>query len=415
MRGMDIFCQVIDNFGDVGVVYRLATQLKNRYKIRVFIDSLKELALLNPKVNTEKEIQEVEGIEFVNYDYLEKNWESITPREVIIEAFGCKIQEGYYNRAKEESKLLINLEYLSSEEWTAGFHGVESPTGAKTLKKYFYIPGLRSETGGVLFQKEKIERVKNLYQDEKNIKLDRYMKNFPREFREGKRIGTVFSYEKNFGNLFETLNSQKEETILLIMGEKSQNSVKEVLTKLREKKVEEIDEERDRAKTKDENFNLANYKKIHIEYYPFISQEEYDELIMLTDFNFVRGEDSFVRALLSGIPFLWHIYFQEEGVHMEKLRGFLQVLREYFTRLSLKEFPEEFKIKYLKLIDEYEKLMCEYNERDGNNLEIGLEDYKSFFNNLSELKKMMEQYSNYILKNHDLIEKLNRFIEQKMI
>ncbi|MGL5542305.1 MAG: elongation factor P maturation arginine rhamnosyltransferase EarP, partial [Fusobacteriaceae bacterium] len=42
---MDIFCQVIDNFGDVGVVYRLANQLKKKYRIRIFIDSLKELAL----------------------------------------------------------------------------------------------------------------------------------------------------------------------------------------------------------------------------------------------------------------------------------------------------------------------------------------------------------------------------------
>lgn len=399
MRGMDIFCQVIDNFGDVGVVYRLATQLKNRYRVRIFIDSLKELVLLNSYVDSQKKFQKVEGIEFVTYDYLEKNWETITPNEIIIEAFGCEIHGGYYGKAKNQSKLLINLEYLSSEEWTLGFHGMESFIGAKTLRKFFYIPGLLPESGGVLFQRDKIEEIKNISYEEKQSRLDRYMENFPREFREGKKIGTIFSYEKNFEKLFETLNIQNEETILLLLGEKTQKSVKEVLKKLKENREEKKDIE--------EKGNTVRYKKIHMESYPFIPQQEYDELIMLTDFNFVRGEDSFVRAVLSGIPFLWHIYFQEEGVHMEKLKGFLLVLKEYFQKYS----PGE----YIETLNMYEKLMWEYNERSGNNLEITSEEYGEFFQSLEELKKMMGEYSDYILKNHDLIEKLNRFLDEKMV
>lgn len=398
MRKMDIFCQVIDNFGDVGVVYRLANQLKGRYKIRVFIDCLRELVLLNPRVNMEKDIQLVEGIEFITYDYLKKKWESINPHEIIIEAFGCEIHQGYYTKAKENSRLLINLEYLSSEEWTLGFHGVESLIGAKTLKKFFYIPGLLSGSGGVLFDREKLERMKNISPQERERLLDYYLKNFPRELREGKKIGTVFSYEKNFEKLLETLSCQEGETILLLMGEKTQNSVREILKKIREERFEGELEERN---------NIIRYKNIFIECYPFIPQEEYDELILLTDFNFVRGEDSFVRAVLSGVPFLWHIYFQEEGVHMEKLRGFLLALEEYIQKNSQGEYIEIFK--------KYEKLMCEYNERSGNNLESTSEDYGSFFQNIEEIGKMLRQYSDYIVKNHDLIAKLNRFIDEKMI
>lgn len=395
MREMDIFCQVIDNFGDVGVVYRLANGLKKKYKIRIFIDSLKELALLNPLVDPEGEIQEVDGIEFLTYSYLEKNWENIVPREIIIEAFGCQIHEEYYRKAKEKSELLINLEYLSSEKWTLDFHRVESLIGAKTLKKFFYIPGLLPESGGVLFQREKIEGIKKLSLEEKQSRLDKYLKNFPREFREGKRIGTLFSYEKNFEKLFETLNSQEEETILLLMGERTHSSVREILKNL--KGDAEIEEKG----------NIVRWGKVYIEYYPFIPQEQYDELIMLTDFNFVRGEDSFVRAALSGVPFLWHIYFQEEGVHMDKLRGFLMALDEYFEKYSQGEYRE--------ILKKYKKIMCDYNERTGNNLEMTGENYEEFFQELNTLKKMMEQYSDYIVKNHDLIEKLDRFINEKMI
>lgn len=395
MRGMDIFCQVIDNFGDVGVVYRLANQLKKKYRIRIFIDSLKELALLNPLVDSEREIQEIDGIEFSTYSYLEKNWKNIVPREIIIEAFGCEIHEEYYRKAKEKSRLLINLEYLSSEKWTLDFHRVESLIGAKTLRKFFYIPGLLPESGGVLFQREKIEEVKKISLEEKQSRLDKYLENFPREFRKGKRIGTIFSYEKNFSKLFETLNSQKEETILLLMGERTHSSIREILEKSKEKSGLE------------EKGGVIRYGKVYMEYYPFIPQEQYDELMLLTDFNFVRGEDSFVRAVLSGVPFLWHIYFQEEGVHMEKLRGFLMALDEYFEKYSQGEYEE--------VLKKYKKIMCEYNERTGNNLEITSENYEDFFRNLGQLKKMMEQYSDYIVKNHDLVEKLDRFINEKMI
>ncbi|MGL4402294.1 MAG: elongation factor P maturation arginine rhamnosyltransferase EarP [Fusobacteriaceae bacterium] len=393
MRGMDIFCQVIDNFGDVGVVYRLANQLKKKYRVRVYIDSLKELALLNPGVDEKQEIQNVEGIEFLTYEYLSENWKNLTPREIVIEAFGCKIHEDYYSKAKEESKLLINLEYLSSEKWTLDFHGVESLIGAKTLKKFFYIPGLLAGSGGVLFEREKIERIKKISPEEKQIQLDKYLKSFSRKFREGKKIGTLFSYEKNFEKLLETLNSQEEETILLLMGEKTHSSIGEILENLGENNgLKE---------------NIVRYGKVYMEYYPFIPQEQYDELIQLTDFNFVRGEDSFVRAILSGVPFLWHIYFQEEGVHMDKLRGFLLALDEYFEKYSQGEYEE--------VLKKYKKIMCDYNERTGNNLEITSENYKDFFQNLEQLKKMTEQYSDYIVKNHDLVEKLDRFINKKMI
>ena len=57
---------------------------------------------------------------------------------------------------------------------------------------------------------------------------------------------------------------------------------------------------------------------------PFVPQDDYDRLLWACDFNFVRGEDSFVRAQWAGKPFIWHIYPQDENLHHVKLRAFLQ-------------------------------------------------------------------------------------------
>jgi uncharacterized repeat protein (TIGR03837 family) len=56
---------------------------------------------------------------------------------------------------------------------------------------------------------------------------------------------------------------------------------------------------------------------------PFVRQDQYDPLLWSCDFNAVRGEDSFVRAQWAGRPLLWHIYQQEEDVHLDKLEAFL--------------------------------------------------------------------------------------------
>jgi uncharacterized repeat protein (TIGR03837 family) len=54
-----------------------------------------------------------------------------------------------------------------------------------------------------------------------------------------------------------------------------------------------------------------------------VPQQDYDRLLWACDLNFVRGEDSFVRAQWAGRPFVWHIYPQDEDLHHKKLRAFL--------------------------------------------------------------------------------------------
>ncbi|TXI16461.1 MAG: DUF2331 family protein, partial [Nitrosomonas sp.] len=58
---------------------------------------------------------------------------------------------------------------------------------------------------------------------------------------------------------------------------------------------------------------------------PFMEQTDYDRLLWCCDVNFVRGEDSFVRAQWGGNPFIWNIYPQKEGVHWKKLHAFMDL------------------------------------------------------------------------------------------
>jgi uncharacterized repeat protein (TIGR03837 family) len=56
---------------------------------------------------------------------------------------------------------------------------------------------------------------------------------------------------------------------------------------------------------------------------PFTDQAGYDALLWACDLNFVRGEDSFVRAQWAARPFVWQIYPQADAAHHDKLEAFL--------------------------------------------------------------------------------------------
>jgi uncharacterized repeat protein (TIGR03837 family) len=65
---------------------------------------------------------------------------------------------------------------------------------------------------------------------------------------------------------------------------------------------------------------------LRITHLPWVSQVEFDALLSQHEVNFVRGEDSLVRALWAGQAFVWQIYPQDDGVHLTKLAAFLRAL-----------------------------------------------------------------------------------------
>ena len=342
IRSIDIFCQVIDNYGDVGVAYRLAREFKRVYpnkKLRFIINQMEELNL----------IKKSEEIEIITYQDISKIENSA---DLIIESFGCEIPKEYMDRALKNSKLIINLEYFSAEDWVDDFHLQESFLG-ENLKKYFFIPGLSKKSGGILLDNEFLERKKKVTKN-KGYYLKKIGINEKYDL-----IGSVFSYEKNFDFLIEELKKLDKKILLLILSEKTQKNF-----------IKYFD-------------NVNNYDKIKFVKLPFFTYDKYEELLALCDFNLVRGEDSFVRALLLGKPFLWHIYPQEGNTHIKKLESFLE--------------------KYCPNNKELKETFINYN--------INKDNFSYFFKNFKEIEEHNKKYANHLIKNCNLIEKLINFIE----
>jgi uncharacterized repeat protein (TIGR03837 family) len=283
----DIFCRVIDNFGDAGVCWRLARQLAESYgqQVRLWIDEPEVLAQLCPSANVSVEIHPWTAVESIG--------PADCSADVVIEAFACELPKAYLV-SMASRKILpcwINLEYLSAEDWVEGCHGLASPHPRLPLKKHFFFPGFTAKAGGLLWGKPPAQRPGFL--SELGVQA-----NFV-----GMTI-SLFSYDHLSADGW--LVAWRESTVpvrCLVPPGKPRRLV-----------------ERSLGQALDCPLQQGNLTLIPI---PFVSQPDYDQLLLACDLNFVRGEDSFVRAQWAGKPFIWQIYPQAENAHQDKLNAFL--------------------------------------------------------------------------------------------
>ena len=147
----DIFCPVVDNYGDVGVCWRLARQLATEHGIavRLWIDDLKSARRLIPSLDPALVRQLIGGVEILAWiDPLPV----ISPGAVVIGAFAASLPESFLEAMAlcVPRPAWINLEYLSAEDWVTGCHGLPSPHPRLPLVQHFFFPGLDVGTGGLL-------------------------------------------------------------------------------------------------------------------------------------------------------------------------------------------------------------------------------------------------------------------------
>jgi len=303
----DIFCQIVDNYGDAGVCWRLARSLSSLHdqEVRIFCDDLPTLNLLasgvDPVIKQKIDVQPWEA-SFNNARHPVK-----TP-DVVIEAFGCALPERYLAGLfiAPIKPLIINLEYLSAEPWITDFHGKPSPQ-SHGISKYFFFPGFQKEAGGILVDPIPPEGetvTKKIPQDLKVI--------WSKLRSDAKRI-SIFCYPgaplRKWLEDLATLGKNMD--VLLTHGH-----------------AELLNLYGDQPYVLPAHLQLLSM--------PFVSQDEYDWVLSQCDFNIVRGEDSFVRAQLAGKPFIWHIYPQEDRAHEVKLAAFLDLyLQEANQELRL--------------------------------------------------------------------------------
>lgn len=299
----DIFCKVIDNHGDIGVCWRLAADLGARgEQVRLWVDDPTALSWMAPRGSP--------GVAVLP-------WNAATPMpapgDVLVEAFGCDPAPDFVAahaaawHATGHRPVWINLEYLSAESFAERSHGLPSPVlsgpGAG-LTKYFFYPGFTSRTGGLLRETDLAWR-----QAQFDRSAWRAARGGAMPGAQAQRWVSLFCYEPPaLVPLLRQLATGAVPTRLLVTAGRASAATRQALVHL---------------DATQPGWNHAD--RLALDWLPLMEQPGFDELLWACDFNFVRGEDSLVRAIWAGQPFAWQIYEQHDQAHHDKLAAFLGV------------------------------------------------------------------------------------------
>ncbi|MEW5789781.1 MAG: elongation factor P maturation arginine rhamnosyltransferase EarP [Pseudomonadota bacterium] len=352
---LDIFCTVIDNYGDIGVTWRLARQLaaEHAVAVRLWVDDLEAFRHIRPEVDPTREVQHL-AVQRVPIGAPHREWSTekdqsagmahacaeippsppftkggeprgasveirrwtspfppVIPGDVVIEALACNLPEDFMAAmaAREPKPLWLNLEYLTAEDWARGVHGLPSPHPRLPLVKYFFMPGYTPDSGG-------LTREAWLAEERAAFQADPAARNrfwsalgIPAETPEELRV-SLFAYENAAlaGLLSAWRAGNRPVRVLLPTG----------------KALPEVARWFGLAAVPAPG-TLLHRGHLSLHVLPMLDQDTYDRLLWACDLNFVRGEDSFVRAQLADRPLVWQAYRQEEEAHFAKLAAFLDL------------------------------------------------------------------------------------------
>lgn len=379
-KTVDIFCRVIDNYGDAGVCWRLARQMVFEYglKVRLIIDQLDVLASLVPKLgktlnrlSTKRARGRrsrapapalgilVDGVRVFEWKtrktptpFLLGPARLLKPGHLVIAAFACELPESYRlqmlgqgdsaSKPRSGKTVWMNLEYLSAEPWVATHHLLPSlkPSG---LTEHFFFPGFTARTGGLLRERHLL------------AKRDSFLKDREAQAR--------LSHELGIPELFDR---PRPVTLLIFVFSYPQAPLQALVSAaaraLKQKvlKVERVWFLCPQS-TSAPQLSTPLPEGVEVKTVPRLPQDRFDEILWLCDANFVRGEDSFVRAIWAGKPMIWNIYPQDEQAHRPKLESFLAMRPLEERRLSLawnqlSDAPEAFSDDFASWIGAYGKL-----------------------------------------------------------
>lgn len=305
----DLFCHVVDNFGDIGVCWRLAADLASRGQtVRLWVDDGQALAWMAPGALQ----AQWPGVTVWPWSHCSApdapaHLQHLPPADVWVEAFGCDIPAPFLahyraGSAAHKPPVWINLEYLSAEPYVERCHGLPSPVmqgPAQGLTKYFFYPGFTPLTGGLL--REPTLNVEG--QAPSATQRAEFVQQLGCDWQ-GERLLSLFCYEPPLlPHMLQALAAGQQDSLLLVTPGRAAQAVRAVLG------------------------GQTTQGHLHLHYLPALPQTGFDQLLRHCDVNFVRGEDSLVRALWAGRPMVWQIYPQEDAAHAAKLEAFLQQLQ----------------------------------------------------------------------------------------
>lgn len=305
-----LFCKVVDNFGDIGICWRLAKQMQHEYGIAVtlWVDHLPSFQRICPEVVINADEQRIAGVIVRHWRDQDGVFSVEDIADIVIEFFACDIPPGYIAAMAERKPrpVWLNLEGLSAEEWVEGCHALPSPHPRLPLTKYFFFPGFTSRTGGLIHESS-LERQRQRFQSDRLAVTNFLVQLGATKAEMASTKVSLFCYpHAPVSALFDTWRSGDSAMTCLVPEGVAVGAVEAFLgTGAKPRAVQTLG-------------------ALTVRVLPFLAQPDYDKLLWACDLNFVRGEDSFVRAQWAGRPFVWHIYPQDENLHHKKLNAFLQ-------------------------------------------------------------------------------------------
>ena len=350
-----ILCKVVDNFGDIGVAWRLCRRLakiQSKYKLCLIVDDLEAFSKIEDRLSRHlaasrndggvgiaseasvitseatviarsaatKQSIIIDGIEIFPWHNEELCHEVFSQNDgerlsVILELFQCG-RPDWMERILFEEKLkrtvqIIMIDYLTAEKYAEDFHCLQSLTRSAKVQKVNFMPGFTEKTGGLV--------------------IDDEWQELPVWNEEGPVL--IFTYEGDWTELVQGIFSSVEYSevecpkgvskphfaprILVAQG-RGKESFMEAAGKLLE------------GPRSDSLLSLSKHESTFIEELTYLNQSEWDQMMKKCSVLVIRGEESMSRACLSGIPFIWHAYPQSDEYQLVKVKALLERMRSHF-------------------------------------------------------------------------------------
>lgn len=356
---IDIFCSVVDNFGDIGVCWRLARQMDKEFSqdVRLFVDDMMAFRTIVPAIDGNVQIYEWT----LDVTYAKA-------ADVVIEAFACNLPDHVVAVMVEHQSVWIDLEYLTAEEWAVGCHGVPSRHPTQKITKTLFFPGFDARTGGLIRENDLISR-RDSFQNDKNAQNKWRNDHFIPEIDDNCIDISLFCYQTA--------------------------PVDDLLTELSDMGRRVRIFQFSRVSTPD----ITRRGLLEIYNIPFVSQYDFDYALWTMDMNFVRGEDSFVRAQFAGKPFVWNIYVQDENAHLVKLHAFLETIKPFYDPLCFERLAN---------------LHDLWNEGAQNKPEYKGRLWQECLNSLESFGDGARKWSDYLVGQTDLATRLLTFASTRI-
>ncbi len=305
---IDIFCHVVDNLGDIGVCWRFCKALVRDQGcyVRLFVDDFGAFAKIEPMLDKTRDVQHIDGVELLRWDQAVINNLYHGCGDVVIEAFACTLPDKVIGLMVQAPRppVWIDLEYMSAEPWIDTHHAIVSLHPQTGLDKTLFFPGFTDQSGGLTREKGLIEQRLAFQAD--MAAQDRWRRSVGVPAREaGVTDISLFCYEVSpVERMLTALQASGRPVRLMIPA----GVAVRPLTRF--------------TGQAPEPGKIARKDNIVFHNLTFLTQDDYDRLLWTCDLNFVRGEDSLVRAVWAGNPLIWDIYKQDKAAHMPKLEAF---------------------------------------------------------------------------------------------